>query len=255
MWTTFDESLDWPNTRCTTNNGQAQWHMVPSAWQDSTSATATTVGKGEAGVAVPYSVRSDDVLSLSLLLCFVLFVVSLSGSRHAVARQLKWFFRPRLTDEDVQDTWSWFTVAMVFVDCVLLGLLTFILVSEWLLPQLDVEHPALFTALLGVLFLVYFLVKWLLYTIVNNVFFDGKKCLLWNKSFLMLITMEGVLLLPLALLVVYFNLSLEKATWCVVFVLILNKMLAFFKMWMIFFRQNGRFIQNILYLCALEFTP
>ena len=40
-----------------------------------------------------------------------------------------------------------------------------------------------------------------------------------------------------------------------IFILLLTKILTFFKLWAIFFRQTGYFLQIILYLCALEIIP
>jgi hypothetical protein len=57
------------------------------------------------------------------------------------------------------------------------------------------------------------------------------------------------------MLQVYFDLSLEKAAFLFCFVLFLNKILAFYKSWLIFFKQKGLYFQNILYFCALEITP
>ncbi|MDE6689035.1 MAG: DUF4271 domain-containing protein, partial [Prevotella sp.] len=60
---------------------------------------------------------------------------------------------------------------------------------------------------------------------------------------------------PLVLLLVYFNFDAEKALFCFVVILILNKLLTFYKCWSIFFRQNGGILQTFLYFCALEITP
>jgi hypothetical protein len=75
------------------------------------------------------------------------------------------------------------------------------------------------------------------------------------RSQLFLTAGEGVLLFPLVLLQVYFDLSLESAAVYFIFVLILNKFLTFYKSWIIFFRQKSVFLQNILYFCALEIAP
>ena len=68
-------------------------------------------------------------------------------------------------------------------------------------------------------------------------------------------SLSATLLLPLVFLQFFFDLSMEKAVIDFIFILFLNKMLTFFKCWSIFFRQKRRFLQNILYFCALEATP
>ena len=113
-------------------------------------------------------------------------------------------------------------------------------------------------AIIGIFFLVsaiYFLLKWFIYSLVNNVLFGGKKSLQWSQTFFFITALEGVALFPLPLMMVYFGLSVEKGMYYFAFVLFLSKILTFFKSWNIFFRQNILFLQNILYFCALEMTP
>ena len=38
-------------------------------------------------------------------------------------------------------------------------------------------------------------------------------------------------------------------------IIALGKLLSFYKTYLIFFKQNGNFLQNILYFCALETMP
>ena len=88
-----------------------------------------------------------------------------------------------------------------------------------------------------------------------SVFFGGKKSIQWGQAFLYVTALEGVLLLPLIVALVYFNILVKNAIYYCVAVLFLNKMLTFYKSYRIFFKQNGRYLENILYFCALEITP
>jgi hypothetical protein len=90
---------------------------------------------------------------------------------------------------------------------------------------------------------------------VGSVFFESKKIEQWSKSFLFLISAEGILLFPLVMLLSYFDLSMKSATIYALVVIILVKILTFYKTFLIFFQKKGRFLQNILYLCALEIVP
>ena len=67
--------------------------------------------------------------------------------------------------------------------------------------------------------------------------------------------MEGVVMLPLGLLQVYFNMSIESVMTYFIAVLIFVKLLTFYKCYIIFFRRTGVFLQIILYFCALEIIP
>ena len=57
------------------------------------------------------------------------------------------------------------------------------------------------------------------------------------------------------MLVAYFGLELQHAMIYSIIIIVLLKILSFYKTNLIFFRQNGSFLQNILYFCALEITP
>ncbi len=98
----------------------------------------------------------------------------------------------------------------------------------------------------------YCLIKALLYTIAGLVFFDKKKNEQWLKAYLFLLSCEGVLLFPVVMLLSYFDLSLQVAVIYTMIVLVLVKILSFYKSYLIFFKRNGLFLQIILYFCALE---
>ena len=121
---------------------------------------------------------------------------------------------------------------------------TFILSSEYSL-----------LAIFFVTLMVYFAMKALLYTIVNNVFFSPKKNLQFLGSLLFITATEGVCLFPLVLLLAYFEFSMQNAILYCIFILSLAKILTFYKTYIIFFKQNKLFLQIILYFCALEIVP
>ena len=57
------------------------------------------------------------------------------------------------------------------------------------------------------------------------------------------------------MLQVYFNLPMQNVVYYFIFILVLTKILTFYKCWVIFFRQISVYLQIILYLCALEIIP
>lgn len=105
------------------------------------------------------------------------------------------------------------------------------------------------------IFMGYFLAKYILYSIVNWVYFSRNKCLQWMQSWLFLTSMEGVLLFPLVLLLVYFNLSMQISMIYLLTAILLIKILAFYKEFVIFFKRTSVSLQIILYFCALELMP
>ena len=230
-----------------------------SAFNDSLNSTALYIAKvteGELGTPRPYSVHHDDVLTLLLLLCGVLLLVVIGSSWRTVKNLFKEFFFPSAAeDNDVLTGISPLLFFFCTTTCVVVALCSFIYADSEMKGFFVIDSPI---AIVGIFFAaaaVYLLLKWLVYSIVNNVLFGGNKSLQWSRAFFFVTALEGMLLFPLLLMVIYFKLSVEKGLYYFIFVLLLCKILAFFKSRSIFFRQKILFLQNILYFCALEITP
>ena len=89
---------------------------------------------------------------------------------------------------------------------------------------------------------------------VGNKTFEGQNKQLLS-SLLLIAATQGVLIFPVVLLLVYFGLSLQNVLYYCIIVVIIAKFLTFYKSHIIFFRQKGGFLRNILYFCALEIVP
>ena len=97
--------------------------------------------------------------------------------------------------------------------------------------------------------------KALLYKCVNWIFFEKKANEQWIVSQLFITGMLGVMLFPVVLLLAYFDLPIDKAVQYVITVIVVTKMLSFYKCYSIFFRRLEAFLQIILYFCTLELIP
>ena len=219
----------------------------------------TGVRYGVPGDPLPYSVRNDDIITGLLLACFVLTLFSLGRLRFFIFRQVKNFFRIPHSENttDLTETTSEFRFQFfqAFLTCLLWSLICFIYVHERVADTfiLDTQYH-LILIFLGC-FIGYFLLKGLLYHIVNWTFFDKRKNEQWMKSQLFLTAMTGILLFPLVMLLSYFNFSLQSAIISVGIVLIFVKILTLYKSIVIFFRQRGAIMQFFLYFCTLEIIP
>ena len=201
---------------------------------------------GVAGDPIPYALRSDDVITLLLIACFIVSMVSISNSWSFVVRQTKSLFREQHEGVTIVSE----TASEVRFQLVLL-LQTALLYSifQYFYTIENVGNSFILNSqymLIGVFFAVIlfsFFFRAMLYTLVNNVFFDSKQ----NKDLLLALlfisSMEGVLLYPVALLQVYLNLPLQNVVFYVVAVLVLVKFLTFYKCFVIFFNRLGGFLQ------------
>ena len=252
MWTILSENSDssatlalWPPPSAVEQDGDCGTFNIPVLKSD-----------GELGTPLPFSMRNDNLFTITLLLCFVVFIVSLSRSTYLLTHQAKTFFQSSYkADSDMPSAYPVFHVIMVVITSILLSFASYIFVTEGFTSDFVVESQYLVVIIFFACFLVYFFVKWIAYSLVNTVFFGSKKRLQWNYSYLFIISFTGILMFPLVFLMVYFNMSIENAVFYIISILVLNKILTFYKCWSIFFRQNVFFLQIFLYFCALEATP
>ena len=211
---------------------------------------------GVAGDAVPYTMRGDDVIVCLTLLCFITTAGIFAHSRHAIWHQLKDFFYIPNTAQSKADVPSYIVLLILNLQtCLLLGVTWYFCTTHYMADSYLLDSPYELMAIYFGVFIVYFLVKTILYRLVNAVFFDKKKNeqLAWVLSYIA--ALEGLAFFPAIILQIYLNISMQNIVYYFVLVLILAKLMIFYKSWVIFFRQISVFLQIILYLCALEIIP
>ena len=86
-------------------------------------------------------------------------------------------------------------------------------------------------------------------------FFDAAHRRLWNDTYFVSILLIGVILLPLTLLVVFFDLPFSQALSAYVLLMAFVKILLLYKANRIFFSSFSGSLHVILYFCALEIAP
>lgn len=212
---------------------------------------------GVAGDPVPYTVRGDDSLTILLLICFVVFIVSLAQSKHFLIRQLKHFFwqpHPITTEEEGGGKLR-FVVFLSLVNTLVLAISTYLMSTELLDQDVVMKAGVAVIAVLFTAYTLYYCLKWMVASVVNMTFFGVKKNLQWLTLQLQVTAMQCILLFPILALQIYFDFSAENVLIYVGIVLFLNKILTFYKSFQIFFQGNGLYFQTFLYFCALEIAP
>jgi hypothetical protein len=213
---------------------------------------------GVAGDPIPYTAQHDDVITSLLLLLFVLATIAFSNTRQFIVRQTKNFFntsREGLTEITETAVEIRFQIFLTLLTSLLLAILFYFYTLNYIGDTFVLSSQYYLIGIFFGISIVYYLVKILLYTIVNNIFFDSKKNRQWMKSFLYITSIEGALLFPLVILWTFFHLSIQNAVIYVFIVLSIVKILKLFKCFLIFFRQNVVKLQIILYFCTLEIIP
>ena len=212
---------------------------------------------GVVGDPVPYTVAGDNFITSLLVFCFVLACVSYGASRQFIWRQMRQFFYvPHFGTTEVTETGNEMRVQLFLVlqTCLLIAI-GYFLYSRVSVSDTFTVDLYVVISLYAALLVGYFLLKALLYTIVGWVFFARKVNRQWMKSYLFLVSSEGVVLFPAIVLLTYFGLSLQSVVVYALIVVGIIKILTFYKTYIVFFRRKGGFVQNILYFCTLEAVP
>ena len=212
---------------------------------------------GVAGDPIPYTTKNDNIITSMLLVCFVMTLVAFSFSRSFLLRQAKNFFYIPKTEYTITETSTEIKAQFFFLlqTCLLMALLYFFYIRTYTANTFILSDEYLLVAILAGIFLGYFFLKFLVYAYVNLVFFTPKRNGLFFRTLLVLHSFEGILLFPIVALLTFFDIPAQTVVYYTIFVVLLVKILTFYKSFVIFFRQNGLYLQIILYFCALEIIP
>jgi len=213
---------------------------------------------GKEAEPMSYRLYADNALTVCVFFCFFILSYVLSNGKRYLIQQVKDFFYVRErtslfaveTGSDVR-----YRLLMILQTSLLLGIFFFDYSHDFF-PEISSLYSSwlLFGCYAGVIILFYIL-RVLLYTWVNWIFFDRKKNSIWLESYSLLYSLFGILLFPLLLLVIYFELSNVNTSLFFMVFGILGEIMLFYKCFNIFFSKMYGFLYFIVYFCALEMVP
>ncbi|MBR1711798.1 MAG: DUF4271 domain-containing protein [Alloprevotella sp.] len=251
------DSLNTPQLliRPDTDSTDAAAYALP----DSLLTGHATSRQGVEGDPLPYRLRNDDVVTSALVLSFFFIIWVLTRSRNYLLGKLTNFFRAKECENMFTpqvETELRGVPFLIFQTCFVMGVLAFDILQE-ILPPGVAEGATPYALLLAATLLcfAYYLLKIGLYRFVNAVFFTRETAGRWHDLYLLSILSTGLCLFPVALLVVYFDLSLHYTLLSIVAILALAKLLLFFKSFHVFSRSEATVFHIILYFCTLELLP
>lgn len=210
------------------------------------------------GIPAPYSIQSDDFITSLLYGTVLLSIVAFSQSRDFISRELRLFFRSSRYDFDYYSetaTEVRFQFFLGFQTCLMLALATFLFATHYLSGKTTVAAQHNFFLILTGCFMAYYVAKSLLQGIVGWVYFEPQENNLWQKSQLFLLAVAGLPLLPIVMLLCYFSMTFTAALILIATVVILVKILTFYRCYSIFFSKKRPQLQIFLYFCTLEIVP
>lgn len=210
------------------------------------------------GLPIPYSPKLDDGVTVLLLCCFFMSAYVLSRSRKFLGQLMKDFLLNRertsifaaTTAADMR-----YMLLLILQTCVLAAVCSFNYFID-VRPELGACIPPymLLGAYLAIC-LLYLFLKWVVYSFLGWIFFDGNRTSLWMESYSTLLYYLGFALFPFALFLVYFDLSLQATVIIGIFLVIFTKILMLYKWIKLFCGNLYGVLLLILYFCALEIIP
>lgn len=213
--------------------------------------------EGIAGDPAPYKFRSDDYVTSALMLSFFLMVWVVASSWRFLRNMVQDFFynhpRPNFFTARVGELRGKFFLVMQ--TCFLQAILFFDYTQEQMPDVFSQLSP--YTLLLSstLIIALYYSFKIILYQTINGIFFPVESNRRWNNHFFVSILSTGCLLLPLILLVVFFDLPWRETLFSYVLLMVIIKSLLLYKCHRIFFSTLLGNVHIILYFCALEIVP
>lgn len=214
--------------------------------------------QGIAGDPLPYRFRTDDYVTAALLLSFFLMTWSVARSwRYLTTWFRDFFYAPRSDNRSAErdKTELRGRPLLIFQTCFLLGILFFDYTQERLPEVFNQASPYVILCFAVGACSLYFLCKIGLYRFVNYVFFERRRAEEWMETYQLSILLEGLALLPVTLLLVYFDLSYEWLKISFACVICGIKLLLLYKCMRLFFSSFLGCVHLILYFCTLEILP
>ena len=223
-----------------------------------TDTITSVLSAGMQGEPLPYLLSADPMMTITLFMCFILMSFVIFRGYRYIHKEAKDIFlnrdRGSLFDE-VSSADGRILVLLVLHACLMWGICGYRYLIDTT-PQLLEVYPRLWLlASCSISVILYIIFKLLAYGVVNSVFFQKDRNKRWIKAFVNLHIGAGMLLFPLVLLIVYFNLPSSTTALSLLIVLFLVKISLLFKCFSNFFEKIYGAFHLILYFCTLEIIP
>lgn len=213
---------------------------------------------GIAGDPVPYQLRNDTFVTCTLLLSFFVAVFIISRSMRLLGIQFKNFFYNHNRDEVFilkSDSEIKSSSFIILLSCFLLSLLFFNYTKVEMTSVFNQVPPYELLAIDMGIFMAYYALKYLQYGIVHWTFFSSMRRAQWSNAYMLIVLIQSILLFPLSLLVVYFDLTIKTIIIAFICILVITELLVIYKVKQIFFVYKLGVFHLFLYFCTLEIVP
>lgn len=214
---------------------------------------------GFAATSTPFRLRYHGWCGLLLLLCMLLAVSLVLRLRKKFRELLRGVFFPIPGKTDVPATDDPLRYSTRLVAICLLSLSATIVTFTFALNDVGYypfsETPYILFVTLFFLWLVYFVLKRLMSSFVNWIFFRREKIFTWQRAYTFLFVTEATFFLILAMAVVFLPVSPADMLFLALVFVAFVKIVLLFKTYQIFFSKIYGILHLIVYFCTLELMP
>ena len=214
------------------------------------------------GELTPYLLSDDEWITGILIGCFVITACILSQGKILLLQSLRKLFSTHeighlFHKQPAID--SYFLTLLTLQTCLLVSILLLKFQSDGFVisttERLTTSASSILLACYSLVTVLYCIAKRYIYRFINWIFFDKAKNNLWTDAYFFILSIFGMLLLPVTLLAVYGNLPFHLSIIIPVFLFFLMNLIFIYKCFSIFFSQLHGSFYLFLYFCTLEILP
>jgi len=237
----------------------AQWPVM--AWGDTLVKPQSLYQLLHAhGEPLQYSLTHDNWLMGLLFGCFIFLVCILAWSYKFLMPQARQFFVPTTNNQNAAPSVKtpaeiYAPLFMVVLLCCYDGLLAFAFVTKHFDVQSGIYPIPLVLGVSIGIFVLYNLLRWLLYSFVNWIFFKPAKIVAWRDGYAFLITLESVLFLPVVAVAINTSWDYKTTLIVVLSAIGLTRFCLLCHSFRTFFPNLYGILHLFAYLCTLELIP
>ena len=214
------------------------------------------------GELTPYLLSDDEWITGILIGCFVITACILSQGKILLLQSLRKLFSTHeighlFHKQPAID--SYYLTLLTLQTCLLVSILLLKFQSDGFVisttERLTTSASSILLACYSLVTVLYCIAKRYIYKFINWIFFDKAKNNLWTDAYFFILSIFGMLLLPVTLLAVYGNLPFHLSIIIPVFLFFLMNLIFIYKCFSIFFSQLHGSFYLFLYFCTLEILP
>ena len=208
------------------------------------------------GLSVPYTISTDNTLSLVLLLFSFLSIMIVMRSRNVLSLRIRSLFIHTTNLSNYRRTKNnereelFLSALSVFS----LSLIGYSAELHYFGNALAINHYLVMMSYAGI-FIAYLLMKRFLYMISIPMYSNIQQWRAWRHLFSFTTALQGLWFLPIAIINIYLGLGAPTTFILAITGIAITFFVRIYNAWSIFFKKKRLYVPFFLYLCTLEAVP